>query len=126
MDRKKAVLVLALLGLPRLAGAQEHLVSPGEVADRFQRAEAHRAGRIAQVQTMLETTEAKAAASWLGADPDRLRQAVRQLSDQELRDLADRAQALTADPAAGASTLFWLIVIGAILILTGVISISVG
>ena len=52
---------------------------------------------------MLSTAEARRASSALGVDIRQVQGAAAALTDRELRDLAVRASALDADPAAGLS-----------------------
>ncbi|HEX6737452.1 MAG TPA: hypothetical protein VF310_04165 [Vicinamibacteria bacterium] len=83
------------------ARAQQHVVSPEAAQARVAEAAAQRARQLAAVDAVLASPEAVAAAASLGQDAQRLRAAVPALSDQELRDLAARAEALQGDPVAG-------------------------
>jgi hypothetical protein len=105
-------LVTALVGGER-AVAQDHLVTPQAAQERLADAEAARQRDLARLEGALSSPEAAAAAKAAGADLDAVRRAAPLLSDAELRDLAARAAALDADPAAGISDhdLRWLLYI---------------
>jgi hypothetical protein len=97
-----AAIVLALVAADR-AQAGEHLVTTETARARIVEAEAARQGDLAVVGRALSSPEAESAARAVGADLDAVRQSASLLSDAELRDLAGRAAALQADPAAGVS-----------------------
>jgi hypothetical protein len=97
-----AAIVLALVAADR-AQAEEHLVTTETARARIVAAEAARQGDLAVVGRALSSPEAESAARAVGADLDAVRQSASLLSDAELRDLAGRAAALQADPAAGVS-----------------------
>jgi hypothetical protein len=80
-----SVLVALSMALPPSAMAREHLVAEAEIVARLQAAGAERAGN----------------------EP---RAGVAALSDDELRDLASRADALETDPVAGGMVRTLLIV----------------
>lgn len=93
-------MVLVAAG-PALAG--EHLVTSAAAQARLAEAEAARQGDLALVDQVLSSPQAAAAARTVGADLEAVRRSAPLLSDAELRDLATRAAALQADPAAGIS-----------------------
>ena len=97
-----AAMILALVAADR-AQAGEHLVTSETARARLAEAEAARHGDLAVVDRALSSPEAASAARTVGADLDAVRRAAPLLSDAELRDLATRAAALQADPAAGVS-----------------------
>jgi hypothetical protein len=116
MRRSVAAVVVAMaLALVAADGARagEHLVTSTASQVRLREAEAARQGDLALVDRVLSSPEAAAAARAVGADMDAVRRAALLLSDEELRDLAARAAALPADPAAGISDhdLRWLLYI---------------
>ena len=80
-----------LLALPPQAIAQQHLVSDEQVAARLVAAEAERASNRLKVDRLLSEVAVAQA----------VRANVVALSDEELRDLARRADALETDPVAG-------------------------
>ncbi|HET7291601.1 MAG TPA: hypothetical protein VFM88_04175 [Vicinamibacteria bacterium] len=94
---------VALLLFAGLASAQDHLVSASSVDERLQNAGATRQADLRALDAVLALPESTRAAVALGQDAKRLRLGLLALSDGELRDLAARAAALQADPAAGLS-----------------------
>jgi len=101
--RKLAAMVLCATLVPAVGFAGDHLVSPETARDHVLAAAAAREARAATVQHALATPRATAAAASLGVDIGQVRAAVASLSDEELRDLTDRAALLDADPVAGLS-----------------------
>jgi hypothetical protein len=92
-----AMVVAASLALPPPATAESHLVTETEIGERVQAAAAERAANALRVERFL-TRHLPAAAH--GSNVQRLRVGVAALSDDELRDLATRADALQTDPVA--------------------------
>ena len=106
--------VLALLLVPAPGFAEEHLVTSQDLQARFAHVAAERAENLRTVQAALSSPAAAEAAALLHADLGRIRARVSSLTDEELRDVAARAEALTVDPVAGAHpVLLVLAVIGA-------------
>jgi uncharacterized oligopeptide transporter (OPT) family protein len=97
-----AAMALALVAADR-AQAGDHLVTSDAARARLVEAAAARQSDLAVVGRALSSPEAVSAARTVGADLDAVRQSASMLSDAELRDLAARSAALTADPAAGVS-----------------------
>jgi hypothetical protein len=85
------------------ARSDDHLVSQGAIAASISDAAALRARDLASVDQALASPRVRRAAARTGFDIGRLRGALPQLSDEELRDLGRRASALRSDPAAGHS-----------------------
>ena len=112
--------VLAMLLLvPAPGSAQDHLVTAGDVQARFAEAADQRAENLRTVEAALSSPAAVEAAALLHADLVRIRARASSLTDEELRDVAARANALTVDPVAGANpVLIVLAVIGALVVLT--------
>ena len=94
---------VALLLFAGTASAQDHLVTARAADERLQAAAVGRQADLRALDAVLATPQAARAIESLGQDPGRLRQGLPALSDDELRDLAVRAEALRADPAAGLS-----------------------
>jgi hypothetical protein len=94
--RQAAAVTLALtlsgVALPAMARADEHLVDQSQMVNRLLDQAETRNARVALFQKALDTPEAQARARSLGVDPARLHSAVAQLSDAELKDLANRAE----------------------------------
>lgn len=101
MQRFGFAMTLLLFAEP--ASAQDHLVTPRAADERLQQAAAGRQGDQHALDAVLQSPQAARAIEALGQDAGRLRAGVAALSDGELRDLAARARALQADPAAGLS-----------------------
>jgi hypothetical protein len=91
----------ALLLSPGWAPCADHLVAPRTLAERMAGAAIQRQEDTRAVDRVLARTEAAAAARALGTRIEDVRAAVPNLSDQELRNLAERASALQADPVSG-------------------------
>jgi hypothetical protein len=116
--------IVALAALPLLAAgpalAQDHVVNSQDMAARLSAAQASRQHDLAAVDRFLVSPEAQAAAASVRADARRLRDGLGALSDQDLAQLAARADAL-ADPVAGLDqdirTLLVIFLIVAIVIL---------
>lgn len=99
-----AVLAIAATLLPAApAGAAEHLVAPADVRGALGDAGAQRARDLARLDAALRSPLAARAAALAGADLSTVRAALPSLSDDELRDLTARADALRSDPASGLS-----------------------
>jgi hypothetical protein len=122
---RKTFVLLAVAATPLLAAgqalAQDHVVTPQDLAARLGAAETARQDNLTAVDRFLGSAEAKAAASSVGADVGRVRAGLGALSDPELADLAARVDALQADPVAGLDsdirTLLVIFLIVAIVIL---------
>jgi hypothetical protein len=83
--------------------ADDHLMSPDAAASQLRAAALARQADLGTVEKVLSTPEARRASSALGVDIRQVKGAASTLTDRELRDLAARASALDADPAAGLS-----------------------
>jgi len=102
MNRALSVLAAVVILLPvASAVGDDHLAGPAQVSGALAAArEAH--GRdLARIEGLLSGPQAARAATLAHADLAQVRLAVAALGDDELRDLAARAQALGADPVAG-------------------------
>jgi hypothetical protein len=101
---KKTLAALAVLGLfaAPAVWAEDHLVSAEAAQQRLLAASAARAQDLAAVDAFVASAEGTAALATLGLDPGALRGSLATLGDDELRQIAERAAALQADPVAGA------------------------
>jgi hypothetical protein len=81
----------------------DHLVSRHLVDVRLTEARQERTANAAAVQSLLSEPAVRRAASLTRLGPDTITARLSSLSDQELRDLADRAAWLHSDPQAGMS-----------------------
>jgi hypothetical protein len=122
---RKTFALLAVAAAPVLAAgqalAQDHVVTPQELAGRLGAAETARQRNLGAVDRFLATPEAVSAAGSVRADVARLRSGLGALGDAELAELAARVDALQADPVAGLDqdirTLLIIFLIVAIVIL---------
>jgi hypothetical protein len=94
--------VLALvLAIPQSLLAQAHVVSPADLQKAIVAATEARQRDVETVRRFLSTPVAEKALQSAHVDPTQVKQAVSSLSDQELAQLASRAQKAQADFAAG-------------------------
>jgi hypothetical protein len=91
-----AALISAVPAFPH-----DHLVSVQAAQERLVQVESVRQQDRVVIDRALSSPQAAAAAIVVGADLAGVREAVAMLSDAELRELANRAAALQADPVAG-------------------------
>jgi len=98
MGRCLTIAVALSMALPPSTWAQEHLVARAEVTARLRAAHAERASNQAKVEQFLSL---HAPAVVQGESGRRASAGLAALSDDEMRDLANRAEALQADPVAG-------------------------
>jgi hypothetical protein len=89
------------LVLPHSALARQHLVAGEVIAARLQAAALERVSAELKVEQLFSSRFAAEAAFAHGVDIQRLRAGVAALTDDELQDLASRADALQSDPVAG-------------------------
>jgi len=114
--RSLSIAVALSMAMPPSAMAHAHLVAATEIAARLQAAAAERASNRLKVERFLSRGIPAAAHR---VDVQRLRAGVAALSDDELRDLASRADALRTDPVAGGAVKTLLIV--GVVVLVGVL-----
>jgi hypothetical protein len=84
-----------------VAGAADHLVTRGAVGTRLKDAASERARNLETLDRALVSPKAARAARIVGVGIDQVRGSLTRLSDNELRDLTQRAAALGSNPAAG-------------------------
>ena len=94
-----------LLGLtfigPSFAKAQDHVVSPAEIQKDTAGASTARQQHIRQLDGFFSTKEAQQALKSAHVDARQVKDAVRQLDDDDLADLSARAQKAQSEFAAG-------------------------
>ena len=95
-----SLLAIMIVAAP-IARADDHLVSRRDAATQLSEAAAQRAHNLATLDATLALPQAQQAAAVAGFNIGRLRAALPQLSDSDLRELSARASALGIDPAAG-------------------------
>jgi hypothetical protein len=105
MMKQRWMLALAACVLTVLpARAADHMVGQDVAGARLEAAAQARQSDLGTLDVLLDSDSARDAASRLGHGTAELKQGLRGLSDSELRDLAQRAEALGADPVAGLSS----------------------
>ena len=108
-----SIAVALSMVLPPSSWAGEHLVAEAEIAERLQSAATQRADDLRTIEGFLASRiPAPARAASIG----RLRRGAAALSDDDLRDLARRADTLQSDPVAGGVTKT-LLILGAVLLI---------
>jgi hypothetical protein len=119
--RTLAVTLAALLSqmaAPLAQAGTPHLADPQQVGGRLQEGAKSREDAVRLLQDALAAPSAQRQAKALGMNAGRLRSAVPHLSDQELRDLGERA-ARAQDLAAGYHGNDGLVILGVVLLLAG-------
>ena len=96
-----AILLVALFIVPTDALAQSHVVSPADLQKEAVAASQVRQHNLDSVQRLLSTPAAEKALKSAKMDTQQVKTAVSTLSDQELAQLASRADKAQADFAAG-------------------------
>jgi len=96
-----ATVMVALFIVPTDALAQSHVVSPADLQKEAVAASQVRQHNLETVQQLLSTPTAEKAMKSAKMDPQQVKNAVSTLDDQELAQLAARADRAQADFAAG-------------------------
>jgi hypothetical protein len=96
-----ATLLVALFIVPTEALAQSHVVSPADLQEATTAASQVRQHNMDSIQRLLSTPTAEKALKSANMDPQQVKTAVSTLNDQELAQLAARADKAQADFAAG-------------------------
>jgi hypothetical protein len=119
--RAAAALVLAMtFAVPQNLLADTHVVSPSELQKQTVETTRDRQRNLSSVREFLSTTTAEKAMKSASIDPKKVQNAVSSLSDDELANLAQRADKAQADFAAGTLSnrdLMWIILAIAALVL---------
>ena len=97
-------LSLILAGCATITAADQHVVSPSELQKTIVEAAQSRQADLAKLQRMLSAEPAAKVLRAAGIDYERVKTAVSGLDDQELAQLAARADKVQNDFAAGALT----------------------
>jgi hypothetical protein len=96
------VLLLSLvLATPQDALAQNHVVSPSELRKDVAAASASRQNNVAQVESFLSSEEAQRAMKSAHINYQEVKNAVRQLNNEDLAQLSARSEKAQKDFAAG-------------------------
>jgi hypothetical protein len=96
-----ACFLIAVFSVPSNLVAQTHVVSEAELQKATAAATQARQRNLATLQQFLSSAEAQKALKAAHVDPQQVKKAVSQLDDQELAQLAARANKAQADFAAG-------------------------
>jgi hypothetical protein len=96
-----ATVLVALFIVPTDALAQSHVVSPADLQQAATAASQVRQHNMDSIQRLLSTPTAEQALKSAKMDPQQVKTAVSTLNDQELAQLAARADKAQADFAAG-------------------------
>ena len=96
-----ATLLVALFIVPTDALAQSHVVSPADLQKATTAASQVRQHNLDSIQRLLSTPTAEKALKSAKMDPQQVKTAASTLNDQELAQLAARADKAQADFAAG-------------------------
>lgn len=96
---------------PRVAAAQDHVVSPKELQKDVAARSRERRQNEARLERVLATPEGRQALSKAGVDYATVEKGVRTLSDAEVAQLAARADKAQANFAAGSISLPELLII---------------
>jgi hypothetical protein len=119
--RAAAALVLAMIfTVPQNLLADTHVVSPSDLQKQIVETTRNRQQNLTSVREFLSTTTAEKAMKSASIDPKKVQNAVSSLSDDELANLAQRADKAQADFAAGTLSnrdLIWIILAIAVLVL---------
>jgi hypothetical protein len=119
--RAAAALVLAMIfAVPQNLLADTHVVSPSDLQKQITATTQDRQQNLTSVRGFLSTSTAEKAMKSASIDPKKVQNAVSSLSDDELANLAQRADKAQADFAAGTLSnrdLIWIILAIAVLVL---------
>jgi hypothetical protein len=96
-----STLLIALYAAPSPLLAQSHVASPAEIQKQVMAAGQTRQHQEDTVKQFMSSPEAAKAIKAAGMDPERIKAAVSSLNDQELTQIASRAEKAQADFAAG-------------------------
>ena len=117
-----AALVLGcVMAAPQVMIAQDHVVSPGQIQNDITSSSATRQHNEQQLRGFLSRKEIQQAMKSEGVNPQQVTNAVSQLNDADLANLAARSQKAQSDFAAGRMglgifTLIGIVVVAVILI----------
>jgi hypothetical protein len=96
-----ACLLIAVFGVPQNLMAQAHIVSPSDLQKATVAATQARQRNMETVRNLLSSAAAEKAMRSAHIQPEQVQRGVSNLSDQELAQLASRAEKAQADFAAG-------------------------
>jgi hypothetical protein len=91
----------AFLAIPQGAHAQDHVVLPSDLQKDVSAVSATRQKNLAQVDDFLSSSAAQQAMKSAHINPDQVKNAIPQMSDDELAQLSARSEKAQKDFAAG-------------------------
>ncbi len=120
-----SMLLIALFSAPGPLLAQTHVVNPAAVQEQVLAAGQTRLHNEETVQQFISSPRAEKAIKAAGMDPERVKVAVPTLSDQELSQIASRAEKAQADFAAGTigNRDLLLIVVGVVVLILIIVAV---
>ena len=101
LDVTTACVLALVFAIPSDLVAQAHVVNPAELQNAMVAVTETRQHDVETIRQFLSTPAAEKALKAAHVDPAQVKQAAASLSDQELAQLASRAQKAQADLAAG-------------------------
>ena len=113
-----AVVLVAAIAFPQYLAAQatQHLVSPDDLEKAAVDASQSRQQNIDTLNSFLSSDRAQQALQSAHVTPQQVKKAVAGMSDQELAQLASRAQKAQSDFAGGLDTTTWMLILIIILV----------
>ena len=115
-----ALVLAALFAVPQSLLAETHVVSPSDLQQQLVETTRDRQNNLSTVRGFLSTSTAEKAMKSASIDPKQVQNAVSSLSDEELANMAQRANKAQVDFAAGGLSdrdLIWIILAIAVLVL---------
>jgi len=112
--------LFTLFAVHPILGAQNHIVSPAEMQKEAVTATHTRQQNVETVTQFLSSAQAKQALQSAQVDPTQVKNAVSSLSDEDVAQLATRADKAQADFAAGKMSdrdMIWLVLAIVVLLL---------
>ncbi len=98
------VMLVGLFAAPQDVLAQEHVVSPSDLQQQMMRAARTRQEKIQKIQRFFGSERAQKALKAARIDGNKVQNAVAQMSDEELAQMAAKTAGAQKDFAAGALT----------------------
>lgn len=114
-----------VVGAPRIANAQEHVVSTKQLQKDVEAQSKTRQQNEARLEQILDTPQGREAVSRAGADYKTVDKGIHMLSDAELAQLTARAEKGQSDFAAGSlSELDWILILLVIVVVIIIIAVA--
>lgn len=114
-----------VVGAPRIANAQEHVVSTKQLQKDVEAQSKTRQQNEARLEQILDTPQGREAVSRAGVDYKTVDKGIHMLSDAELAQLTARAEKGQSDFAAGSlSELDWILILLVIVVVIIIIAVA--